>query len=174
MIDLSWDVRPIETAPLGGLGYRLYREDDSGSRVPLQEGNLDWWIDEWIDRPPTPGSYLYWLEVKILGGRYVALEGPREVRIQEPGVAAIGRPHPNPVHGGLLSIPLAWTRDDDPLIQVYDVAGRKVRHLTGEPVVSGFPVLVWDLRDERGHVVPSGLYLLRLPGVGTARAMVVR
>jgi subtilisin family serine protease len=172
--DLSWDVRPIDTAPLGPLGYRLYRDDGSGARVPLQEGNLDWWIKRWTDRPPSPGLYRYWLEIEIMGGLYGALEGPREVRIQPPVPAAIGRPYPNPVHTGKISIPLAWTGDDLPHVMVFDVTGREIRLLTGPRVDDGFPILEWDLKDQRGRPVPSGVYALRLPGAGSARVLIAR
>ncbi len=171
---LSWRVRPIETTPLGSLGYRLYREGSAGEREPLQEGSLDWWIDEWTDRPPGPGLYRYWLEIKMLGGRYVALEGPREVRIQPPVLAAIGHPYPNPVRSGNLLIPLAWAGEDDPLLQIFDPAGRRIRTLAGRALESGFPIVLWDLKDLRGRPAPSGLYLLRLPGVGSARVLIVR
>jgi hypothetical protein len=173
-VDLSWGVVPMETASLGNFGYRLYREDRAGVRTPLQEGNLDWWVHEWTDRPPKPDAYRYWLKISIRAGLYTSLEGPIDLVVPCPRDAAIGLPYPNPAQGEVLSIPLAWARGDDPRIQIFDIAGRRIRVLTGSVDEGCFPVLEWDLRDHGGRRVASGPYFLRLPGVGSARVLVVR
>ncbi len=64
-------------------------------------------------------------------------------------LAAMGRPYPNPIHDGMLSIRLDWSRSDPPRIDVFDPAGRRIRVLTGPSSVSVSPILEWDLKDER-------------------------
>ena len=44
-------------------------------------------------------------------------------------------------------------------INLFDVEGRKVRHLASEPAGTSIFTVLWDGRDERGRPVGSGLYL---------------
>ena len=44
---------------------------------------------------------------------------------------------------------------------VYDVRGRQVRRLWEGALVTGRTLVTWDGNDDRGHPVPSGVYLLR-------------
>lgn len=56
---------------------------------------------------------------------------------------------------------------------VYAIDGRRVRAVS----VDGNGAVVWDGRDDRGHVVPAGVYLLRVEAGGaaaTARVVVLR
>jgi hypothetical protein len=49
-------------------------------------------------------------------------------------------------------------------LEVYDVAGRLVRILLDGPVGAGRHVATWDGRDDDGHSVAAGVYLVRLLG----------
>ncbi len=51
-------------------------------------------------------------------------------------------------------------------LAVYDVAGRRVRHLLAERRDSGLHEIEWDGRDETGRRVPSGVYYFRLRAAG--------
>jgi hypothetical protein len=58
-----------------------------------------------------------------------------------------------------------------PRLVIYDVAGRKTRTLAeGAPMV-GTREYVWDLRDGAGSAVGSGVYFVRLTGVGKPTAL---
>ena len=46
-------------------------------------------------------------------------------------------------------------------LAIHDVTGRKVRGLSGDGMAQGASA-AWDLRDDRGHDVPAGLYFARL------------
>jgi hypothetical protein len=50
---------------------------------------------------------------------------------------------------------------------VYDLAGRRVRRLSDGILGTGVHDLLWDGRNEEGHAVPAGVYLVR---VSTAAA----
>ncbi len=47
-------------------------------------------------------------------------------------------------------------------LRVYDLAGRPVRHLQKSGALNGPQHTTWDGLDERGAMVPPGLYILRL------------
>lgn len=69
-----------------------------------------------------------------------------------------GRPNPFTVTTALtLSVP----RPDEALVEVYDVAGRKVRTLRAGRLASGEHLIDWNGRDDRGKPVASGVYLCR-------------
>ncbi|HIL10430.1 MAG TPA: hypothetical protein EYG11_17145, partial [Candidatus Latescibacteria bacterium] len=47
-------------------------------------------------------------------------------------------------------------------LDIYDLGGRRVRHVASEPMISGRRSQVWDGRSEEGGRVLPGLYLWRL------------
>jgi hypothetical protein len=60
-------------------------------------------------------------------------------------------------------------------IDVYDVAGRRVRSLLTGPLPAGTGTVIWDGRNERGAVMPAGVYFLRLrTGEASTTARIVR
>ena len=80
------------------------------------------------------------------------------------------RVSPTPVRRGA-GVTLAFRADGPWRLELFDAAGRRVRVYRGEALD---PLLRWDGRDQRGLVVPGGVYHLRLEsGTGTARGRVV-
>ncbi|MBC7185804.1 MAG: T9SS type A sorting domain-containing protein [Calditrichaeota bacterium] len=69
--------------------------------------------------------------------------------------------YPNPFIGATtISFRLATT--DQIAVEVYDVAGRKVRTLAEGLQADGWHQLRWDGRDARGVPLPAGVYFCRL------------
>lgn len=68
---------------------------------------------------------------------------------------------PNPVR---LGARLAFTlpRAGSASLRLFDPQGRLVRNVSSGTFPAGAHRIEWDGRDDAGHVVPSGLYLLRL------------
>jgi Zn-dependent metalloprotease len=60
-------------------------------------------------------------------------------------------------------------------LRIYDLAGRLVRTLVGEPKPAGSHEIVWGGRDQGGKSVASGVYVVRLEanGVSERRRMVL-
>ncbi len=58
-------------------------------------------------------------------------------------------------------------------VTVYDVTGQKIKTLFSQKVSSGFYTVEWDGRNERGDLVPSGVYLytLNLPDARETKIM---
>jgi len=64
---------------------------------------------------------------------------------------------PNPAVGQV-SIAFSLSGRSEVKILVYDVSGKLVRKLVEGEYDGGYYVVRWDLRDERGHEIPSGVY----------------
>lgn len=60
-------------------------------------------------------------------------------------------------------------------IEVYDIAGHRVRTLASGMKPAGAGELTWNLTDDRGHLTAPGMYFVRarLPGLTTTRSLVV-
>ena len=82
--------------------------------------------------------------------------------------------YPNPF-GPRTSIEFRTERGGDAVLEIYDVAGRKVRTLLNGPVDPGLHIVQWNGRDDSGRGVKQGVYFYTLR-VGTeqvTRRMVV-
>jgi hypothetical protein len=93
-----------------------------------------------------------------------------------PGAPVLRWIGPNPTPGrAQLSFTLGHATDISGAI--YDPQGRKVETLLRRFVAPGSHQLVWDGRDQEGHPVPSGVYLVRLAtpqGASSGRIVVTR
>ncbi len=77
---------------------------------------------------------------------------------------SLGRPTPNPCVSSTqvnYSLPGGGAGLDVSLT-VYDLAGRRVQTLTGAEMAGGTGQVRWNCRDDRGQVVPSGVYFIRM------------
>jgi len=69
---------------------------------------------------------------------------------------------PNPTSGAA-TILFDAANQDAPSVAVFDLGGRRIVDLGSATSASGGPVLLrWDGRDGSGHIVPNGVYLVRL------------
>ena len=74
-----------------------------------------------------------------------------------------GRLHatPNPFQSGL-TLRFALPQAGDAQVSVYDLGGRLVRRLHRGVLAAGSQRFAWDGRNEAGHTVGAGLYVVRL------------
>jgi photosystem II stability/assembly factor-like uncharacterized protein len=86
-----------------------------------------------------------------------------------PALLVLEPPAPNPVRGLEATIAFSLGAAGRARVDVFDVSGRLVRRLIDEPRGPGRHVVEWDCRDDRGRVVGSGGYVIRVEG-GSARA----
>ena len=77
-----------------------------------------------------------------------------------PQVFILGRNYPNPFNLSTI-IPYRLAMTSTVQLEIFDVAGRKVRTLLSERQAPGFYEVLWDGRDEGGVYVASGVYLYR-------------
>lgn len=83
---------------------------------------------------------------------------------------------PQPIRGsGVVRFALA--RDAETRIEIFDLAGRRVRTLQGGVLPAGGHERAWDGRDQHGLALPDGMYLIRLEAGAesrVARAVLLR
>lgn len=93
----------------------------------------------------------------------IAVNEPRPT----PGFA-LAAPHPNPTQG---AVTLRYTLPHATAVRltVHDVAGREVARLVQGIKGPGELRVSWDTQDDNGHILPTGLYFLRLQAGGQIR-----
>ncbi|MBK7672618.1 MAG: T9SS type A sorting domain-containing protein [bacterium] len=69
--------------------------------------------------------------------------------------------HPNPFSGGT-TLAFSVARNAEVSLEVFDLAGRRIRRLLAATLPAGRHTMHWDGRDDRGAPVASGLYHARL------------
>ena len=72
---------------------------------------------------------------------------------------------PSPVRGET-TVRFDLPRAGEVRLEIYDIEGRLVRRLLDGPVAAGPNSARWDGRNDRGHEVVSGVYLVHLSGEG--------
>ena len=156
-------------------GYRLYAGSSSGfvpgpGNLVVAEADTGFVVAE------GPEVFYKLSAVDIHGNESVyALLGPATILAVGTGAAprelSLAPPHPNPagVQAGIaFTLPAAASVS----VAVYDMAGRRLRALTSGPLAAGAYDLPFDLRDDRGARIASGLYFVRL--TAGARTLVRR
>jgi hypothetical protein len=86
------------------------------------------------------------------------------------GSLSFSKPYPNPARGSTkfqISVPLS-VQGAKLRIDVFDVAGRRVRSLVDQTASQGQAQIEWNLLDNSGRRVASGLYMVRV-GIGDTR-----
>ena len=84
-----------------------------------------------------------------------------DVPVSSPGLAWLAPPGPNPGRGPF-TLGFTLPRAGEGSLDLYDVAGRKVRGLSRGWMEAGSHVMTWDGRDERGVEASAGVYVVRL------------
>lgn len=129
------------------------------------------------------------------GGCYVAWEDAREVAtngldiyaqaftsegdkldappVPLPRALALGAPRPNPMRSSSV-FTVDVPRDGSARVEVFDVAGRRVRTIVAGDLPAGSHELVFDGRDDAGRELPPGLYRVhaRTARESSSRALV--
>ena len=70
---------------------------------------------------------------------------------------------PNPANGPV-TIRYEIPVDESITVEVFNTAGERVALVSRRIEFRGLRSKVWDLRDDNGHVIPAGLYFLRIRG----------
>ncbi|HEY3217428.1 MAG TPA: FlgD immunoglobulin-like domain containing protein [Candidatus Eisenbacteria bacterium] len=98
-------------------------------------------------------------------GDAAAGEGPDIGREVSAGGFGLDAGYPNPFRAHT-QIRFALPRSGNVRLIVYDVMGRAARVLVDGHTSAGTHQVSWDGRDDAGHSVSSGIYLLRLETSG--------
>lgn len=168
-VDLEWEFGTEAVT-----GVRLLREEDGGEPVPIHDGTLRRTVEQWRDHPGKAGEFRYYIDLEMLHGQLVIRQGPLGVLVSDAAAVATATPYPNPVGLGGISIPFSWPRGGPAILEIYAVTGRRVAQLETAPGMGGIGIAHWNLEDDTGERVSSGLYLIRLKGAAAHRVVVAR
>ncbi len=112
-----------------------------------------------VNALPFPANYAYVVALPTVG--VPPSSAPRTLAL---------RAEPNPF-AGAIRIALLAPQAGVARVEVFDLAGRRVRTIHRGPVEAGVRSLAWDGRDDEGAPVRAGLYLCRAE-LGAERAVV--
>jgi hypothetical protein len=75
---------------------------------------------------------------------------------------ALGQNYPNPFNP-TTTIEFDLPKSSSVTLEVFNISGARVRSLLkGENINAGSHTMMWDGRNESGHLVPSGAYMYRI------------
>jgi len=125
----------------------------------------------WLRGRDTAGNWgtAYGFTVPSVAAGVVAVE-------DVPTVDFLAAPVPNPSRGAA-TLRFGLAREGAVRLELFDLAGRRVRTLAEGSRPAGTHVEAWDGRNERGTSVGAGIYFLRLVTPASthhARVVVVR
>ncbi|MGH8004849.1 MAG: FlgD immunoglobulin-like domain containing protein, partial [Limisphaerales bacterium] len=71
--------------------------------------------------------------------------------------------YPNPFNPST-TIRYSLSKREKVALEVFNLAGQRVKHLADQEQAAGEHTVVWDGKDEKGKALPSGVYFYRLKG----------
>ncbi len=83
-----------------------------------------------------------------------------------PAAFTLLQSRPNPFTSGAATIGFSLARPATARLLVFDVQGRTIRRLVDGARPAGWQTFLWDGRDDRGTLQPSGIYFYRLESEG--------
>ncbi|MCL4706715.1 Ig-like domain-containing protein [bacterium] len=108
--------------------------------------------------------YFYKLEDIDLNGN-INVHGPVEITVAPPAKFDLSQNFPNPFNP---STSIRYQLPQDALVKlvIFNVLGQEVRELVNTIEKAGYHTVAWDGRDQRGRLVPTGIYHYRLEAAG--------
>lgn len=147
-VDPAWPPDGVVLCAAGGTqeGAAIVSDGASGA------------IITWHDlRPGSMGYDIYAQRVTASGGVAAVVAGGAAMPFR------LLPPHPNPAGGGPSTIRLELPHPQRVNVDVFDLAGHRVRTLARErEFPAGVQALSWDGRDDSGAALPGGLYFVRM------------
>lgn len=108
--------------------------------------------------------YFYKLEDIDLNGN-ITVHGPVEITVAPPARFDLAQNYPNPFNPST-NIRYQLPQETQVKLVIYNLIGQEVRELVNTIMPAGYHTAVWDGRDQRGKLVPSGIYHYRLEAGG--------
>lgn len=157
-VEIAWRLAGTD----GAISFDIERTDDARGSVRFDDSAVVGqgqgsflFIDDAVERGAT---YRYHVVARDDAGAVASFE----TRVSIPALASsLGSNYPNPF-SGTTAIPFSIGAPERVSLDIYDVAGRRVRRLIDLRMHSGTFVESWDGRDDRGRPVPGGVYFYRL------------
>jgi len=154
-------------------GYTLHFDDSNfgGSADSVVTASLTFQSgDESLPGATAQPDLVVTLRAKIL----IATDATASL----PTVTRLFAPFPNPPQGAGTTLRFDLAAAGDVRLEVFDVAGRRVRSLRAAPYGRGTHAVHWDGRGDSGRDLGSGVYFIRFSGrdiaVQTVRVTLLR
>lgn len=117
-----------------------------------------------------PAGKPYWYEITTVdlhGNESPAAGSSGVLAVDAPDAPALAlaAPQPNPARTNAL-LRFTLSREGRAAIAIFDVGGRRVRELAAGPMTGGAHAIRFELRDDSGQRLGSGLYFLRMEAEG--------
>jgi hypothetical protein len=160
---LSWEYE--EAAPLEG--FHVYRRIDDGAARRLTAVPLRGWQGRVEYQDPAAGfpagTVLRYHYAIVAGGAEVGRGDEITVTVTSavPAVTVLHAAYPNPFNP-TTHLRFEVARAGRVQLEVFDLAGRRVRTLFDGWLPAVVREEIWDGRDDTGRLVPSGVYYCRL------------
>ena len=145
----------------GETGFNLYKRDDSGSFMKLNESPYKA-METYTDTDVVDGiTYQYKLGLVMEDGNELTL-GPLSMgkKALPTSYSLLGN-RPNPMNGET-EIRFAIPSDSRVSLKVYDVKGSLVKTIVDETIEAGYHSAIWNGMSESGQSVSNGIYFYRL------------
>ena len=89
-----------------------------------------------------------------------------EVSVEEdvetvPDIYTLSQNYPNPFNS-ITTIKYQLPKDSKVILEIYNLAGQKVKTLVDENLSAGFYTASWNGKDSRGQAVVGGIYFYRI------------
>ncbi len=157
---IRWDV----LAGSNVVGFRVYRRESGVDHVAKVSELLPPKSRSYVDPSATAdASYVYVLEATLADDAAVRAAGvpigPSFDDLQ------LFPNQPNPVTNST-QISFGLPAAGDVTLEIFDVAGRRVRVVVDDAFEAGRHRTTWDGTDRQGNRVPAGTYLYRLSALG--------
>ncbi|HPS60463.1 MAG TPA: FlgD immunoglobulin-like domain containing protein [Candidatus Cloacimonas sp.] len=126
---------------------------------------------------PGNGIYYYWLQMEDLDGG-ISYSAALAVQVTNganpdteiPKITALQKPFPNPFNPDV-TIPFDLAVEGKVTITIYNLKGQLIRDLLNENYKAASHRIVWNGKDNEGHYVSTGTYVIQMnaPGYNLAR-----
>jgi ligand-binding sensor domain-containing protein len=178
----AWTVfnESITGIPDTSMGYVFDIDFDIHGNIWIahSEGLIKYDGAEWTTYLPSNSGllsrHIMSLEIDILGNMWIGTADTGLIAYHEGGVVgmiedresknedrfALKNAYPNPFSSEI-NIGIVLNEDEDILIHIIDMSGRKIKILHEGLITAGEYLLSWDGKDEKGVECPAGIYLVR-------------
>ncbi len=110
------------------------------------------------DTDVEPGQTLYYKLIDISFTGVITSHGPVSVTVAEPTGYHLDQNYPNPFNPET-TISFSVQEPGFGVLNIYNLQGQLVRELVNRHMDAGRYSVVWNGRDDRGDLLPSGVYL---------------
>lgn len=173
---VTWDVAGTTAAPVSCANVNILLSVDGGVTWPYTLASNT--PNDGVEQVNAPAVVTTTARVKVEAADNVFFDiSNTNFEIQtSTGVAdapIFGRPQllgnqPNPF-GAQTTLSFVMPRAAQVNLEVFDLAGRRVRTLVSGETGAGDHHVVWDGTDSRGHAMSAGVYLYRFEALGSAQ-----